>query len=63
MAEAAVRAASRTGTEVQPTRVAGAEAGRRGPWVLLRRRKPTDLLSPEQMEETAEATPSAEAVG
>jgi hypothetical protein len=63
MAEAAVRAASRTGTEVQPTRVAGAEAGRRGPWVLLRRRKPTDLLSPEQMEERAEATPSAEAVG
>jgi len=63
MAEAAVRAASRTGTEVQPTRVAGAEAGRRGPWVLLRRRKPTDLLSPEQIEETAEATPSAEAVG
>ena len=63
MAEAAVRAASRTGTEVQPTGVAGAAAGRRGPWVLLRRRKPTDLLSPEQMEETAEATPSAEAVG
>jgi lysophospholipase L1-like esterase len=63
MAEAAVRAANRTGTEVQPTRVAGAEAGRRGPWVLLRRRKPTDLLSPEQIEETAEATPSTEAVG
>jgi lysophospholipase L1-like esterase len=63
MAEAAVRAANRTGTEVQPTGVAGAEAGRRGPWVLLRRRKPTDLLSPEQIEETAEATPSAEAVG
>jgi lysophospholipase L1-like esterase len=63
MAEAAVRAANRTGTEVQPTGVAGAEAGRRGPWVLLRRRKPTDLLSPEQIEETAEATPSTEAVG
>ena len=63
MAEAAVRAASRTGTEVQPTGVAGAEAGRRGPWVLLRRRKPTDIPTPEQMEETAEATPSAEAVG
>src|SRR5215207_10613007 len=60
MAEAAVRAASRAGTEAQPPRAAGAEAGRRGPWVLLRRRKPTDLLSPEQMEETAEATPSAE---
>ncbi len=56
MAEAAVRAASRTGTEVQPTGVAGAGAGRRGPWVLLRRRKPTDLPTPEQMEETAEAT-------
>ena len=63
MAEAAVRAASRTGTEVQPAGVVGAEAGRRGPWVLLRRRKPTDLPTPEQMEETAEATPSAEAVG
>jgi lysophospholipase L1-like esterase len=55
MAEAAVRAASRTGTEVQPTGV-GAAAGRRGPWVLLRRRRPTDLPTPEQMEETAEAT-------
>jgi lysophospholipase L1-like esterase len=54
MAEAAVRAASRTGTEVLPTDVGA--AGRRGPWVLLRRRKPTDLPTPEQMEETAEAT-------
>jgi lysophospholipase L1-like esterase len=61
LAEAAVRAANRTGTEVQPTDVGA--AGRRGPWVLLRRRKPTDLPTPEQMEETAEATPSAEAVG
>ena len=56
MAEAAVRAASRTGTEVRPAEVARPDAGRRGPWVLLRRRKPTDLPTPEQMEETAEAT-------
>jgi lysophospholipase L1-like esterase len=56
MAEAAVRAASRTGTEVQPTDVRGPDAGPRGPWVLLRRRKPTDLPTPEQMEESAEAT-------
>jgi hypothetical protein len=55
MAEAAVRAASRTGTEVQPTDVPGKDAGPRGPWVLLRRRKPTDLPTPEQMEESAEA--------
>jgi lysophospholipase L1-like esterase len=56
MAEAAVRAASRTGTEVQPTEVRGSDVGPRGPWVLLRRRKPTELLTPEQIEETAEAT-------
>jgi lysophospholipase L1-like esterase len=56
MAEAAVRAANRTGTEVQPTDVRGKDAGPRGPWVLLRRRKPTDLPTPEQMEESAEAS-------
>src|SRR5688500_8835245 len=54
---AAARAASRTGTEVQPTEVRGSDTGPRGPWALLRRRRPTDLPTPEQMEESAEATP------
>jgi lysophospholipase L1-like esterase len=55
VAKAAARAASRTGTEVQPAEVRGS-AGPRGPWALLRRRRPTDLPTPEQMEESAEAT-------
>jgi hypothetical protein len=54
-AKAAARAASRTGTEVQPAEVRGS-AGPRGPWALLRRRRPTDLPTPEEMEESAEAT-------
>ena len=54
IAEAAARAASRTGTEVQPTD-AHADGGRRGPWVLLRRRRPPEILTPEQAEESAEA--------
>jgi lysophospholipase L1-like esterase len=52
--EAAARAASRTGTEVQPTD-ARADVGRRGPWVLLRRRRPPEIPTPEQAEESAEA--------
>jgi lysophospholipase L1-like esterase len=55
VAKAAARAASRTGTEVQPAEVRGS-AGPRGPWALLRRRRPTDLPTPEEMEESAEAT-------
>jgi lysophospholipase L1-like esterase len=54
---AAARAASRTGTEVQATEVRGSDSGPRGAWALLRRRRPTDLPTAEQMEESAEATP------
>jgi lysophospholipase L1-like esterase len=54
IAEAAARAASRTGTEVQPTDVR-ADGGRRGPWVLLRRRRPPEIPTPEQAEESAES--------
>ncbi|MCW2740222.1 MAG: lipolytic protein family [Blastococcus sp.] len=56
IAEAAARAASRTGTEVQPTDVRASDAGWRGPWVLLRRRRPPEIPTPEQAEESAEAT-------
>ena len=59
VAEAAARAASRTGTEVLPTEVRGSDTGPRGPWALLRRRRPTDLPTPEQLEESAEAAPVA----
>jgi lysophospholipase L1-like esterase len=59
VAEAAARAANRTGTEVQPAEKRGSDTGPRGPWALLRRRRPTDLPTPEQMEESAEATPVA----
>jgi len=59
VAQAAARAASRTGTEVQPAEKRGSDTGPRGPWALLRRRRPTDLPTPEQMEESAEATPVA----
>jgi lysophospholipase L1-like esterase len=56
VAEAAARAASRTGTEVQPAEKRGSDTGPRGPWAMLRRRRPTDLPTPEDMEESAEAT-------
>jgi hypothetical protein len=56
VAQAAARAASRTGTEVQPAEVRGSDTGPRGPWALLRRRRPTDLPTPEEMEESVEAT-------
>ena len=56
VAQAAARAASRTGTEVQPAEVRGSDTGPRGPWALLRRRKPTDLPTPEEMEESAETS-------
>jgi hypothetical protein len=50
---AAVEAAARPGTEVDGTRIAGAERGDRGRWALLRRRrrhpKPT-AEEPEQHE-------------
>jgi lysophospholipase L1-like esterase len=55
IAEAAARAASRTGTEVQPTDVRASDSGRRGPWVLLRRRRPPEIPTPEQAEESAGA--------
>ena len=56
VARAAARAASRTGTEVQPAEVRGSDTGPRGPWALLRRRRPTDMPTPEEMEESAETT-------
>jgi lysophospholipase L1-like esterase len=56
VAEAAARAASRTGTEVQPAEKRGSDTGPRGPWALLRRRRPTDLPTPEELEESAETT-------
>ena len=56
VAQAAARAASRTGTEVQPAERRGSDTGPRGPWALLRRRRRTDLPTPEEMEESAETT-------
>jgi lysophospholipase L1-like esterase len=56
VAKAAARAASRTGTEVQATEVRGSGTGPRGPWALLRRRRPTEIPTPVQAEESAEAT-------
>jgi lysophospholipase L1-like esterase len=54
VAQAAARAANRPGTEVQAAEVAGAQAGPRGPWALLRRRRPPDLPTPDEAEEIAE---------
>ena len=54
VAQAAARAASRTGTEVQPAEVRGSDTGPWGAWALLRRRRPPELLTPEQAEEAAE---------
>jgi lysophospholipase L1-like esterase len=59
VAQAAARAAGRTGTEVQPTEVRGRETGPRGPWARLRRRRPPEIPTPEQVDEAARtAVPS-----
>jgi lysophospholipase L1-like esterase len=55
VAEAAARAASRTGTEVQPAEVRGSDTGPRGPWALLRRRPRPEILTPEQAADVASA--------
>lgn len=54
VAQAAARAVNRPGTEVQGAEVGGAQAGPRGPWALLRRRRPPELPTPAEAEETAE---------
>ncbi|MCW2682852.1 MAG: Lysophospholipase L1-like esterase [Blastococcus sp.] len=55
VAQAAARAANRTGTEVQPAEVRGSDVGPRGSWALLRRRRPPEIPAPEQAQESAEA--------
>jgi lysophospholipase L1-like esterase len=52
---AAVRAAGRTGTEVQATEVRGSESGPRGPWARLRRRRPPDIPTPDEAERAEQA--------
>ena len=47
VAQAAAKAAGRTGTEVQATEVRGAETGPFGPWARLRRRRPPEIAAPE----------------
>jgi hypothetical protein len=56
VAQAAAKAASRTGTEVQPAEVRGSDTGPWGPWALLRRRRPPEIGTPEPAEESADAT-------
>ena len=48
IAQAAARAASRTGTEVQPAEVRGSDTGPWGPWALLRRRRPPEIADPRR---------------
>jgi lysophospholipase L1-like esterase len=55
VAQAAARAANRPGTEVQGAEVAGAQAGPRGPWALLRRRRPPELPTPHEVEDAEAA--------
>ena len=50
VARAAARAANRPGTEVQAAEVGGSDTGPWGPWALLRRRRPTEMPTPEQTE-------------
>lgn len=58
VAQAAAKAAGRTGTEVQATEVRGQETGPRGPWARLRRRRPPELPSPEQAQDMADSARS-----
>ena len=55
VAQAAAKAAGRTGTEVQPTEVRGQENGPRGPWARLRRRRPPEIPTAEQADDAASA--------
>ena len=48
------RAASRTGSEVQPAEVPGSRPGRGGGWALLRRRRPPEITAVEQAGRAAE---------
>jgi lysophospholipase L1-like esterase len=59
IAQAAARAASRTGTEVQPAEVRGSGTGPRGPWALLRRRRPPELPTPDEATVAAAEEPVA----
>jgi lysophospholipase L1-like esterase len=54
VAQAAARAANRPGTEVPGAEVAGARAEARGPWALLRRRRPPELPTPGEVDEAEE---------
>jgi lysophospholipase L1-like esterase len=54
VARAAARAANRPGTEVQATEVRGSDTGPRGAWALLRRRRPSEVPTPEQVAEAVE---------
>jgi lysophospholipase L1-like esterase len=52
--QAAARAASRTGTEVQAAEVRGSDTGPWGPWALLRRRRPGAIGASAPAEEPVE---------
>jgi len=51
VAQAAAKAAGRTGTEVQPTEVSGPGHGPREPWARLRRHRPPEIPTAEQADE------------
>ncbi|HEV7212434.1 MAG TPA: SGNH/GDSL hydrolase family protein [Blastococcus sp.] len=59
VARAAARAANRPGTEVQATEVRGSDTGPRGAWALLRRRRPSEIPTPEQVDAEAVGAPVA----
>lgn len=62
---AAVEAAARPGTEVDGTRIGGAERGERGRWALLRRRRrhpKTSAEEPEDHEASPDQPPVEDAV-
>ncbi|MCF6508784.1 SGNH/GDSL hydrolase family protein [Blastococcus sp. MG754426] len=58
VARAAARAVNRPGTEVQPAEVAGSETGPWGPWALLRRRRPTEMPTPDEAEHAGDGSGS-----
>ena len=61
VAQAAARAANRRAPRCRPPRWRGSHTGPRGPWALLRRRRPPDLPTPDAgriAEESARGRPS-----
>jgi lysophospholipase L1-like esterase len=59
VAKAAARAAGHAGTEVSAAQIGGQARGPRGPWALLRRRRPRPMPEPQESDHEADCVDPA----